>query len=268
MKEDIFDNRIYYRTNDWREDRLTLVFVHGVAGSSSAYEPYEKMFSDNYNILTYDLRGHGNSKKYPSYEDYEIKNYVQDLEDLINNLNIKNLILVSHSFGGIVALEYTKTYKEKILVDIFISPEIYLEKNILVSIMPTFFKIVCKILSIIPFNPKTRGHVDYAKYVGSTDWDIKRNLADITHTGLHSHFYSLRHSMDYENKYELREIEVPTLIIHGEKDSMVDIKNARLMSKEIRDCRLIEIKDIDHNTVHNGVGEVSKAILDFIHEKF
>ena len=63
---------------------LTLVFAHGVSGSSSAWWPYEKIFENKYNVLTYDIRGHGLSKKYPNYEDYEIKNFVKDFHDLID----------------------------------------------------------------------------------------------------------------------------------------------------------------------------------------
>ena len=68
MKEHFFEDRIYYRTNEFKSDRLTLVFVHGVSGSSSAWLPYEKIFENKYNVLTYDIRGHGLSKKYPHYE--------------------------------------------------------------------------------------------------------------------------------------------------------------------------------------------------------
>ena len=52
-----------------------MVFVHGVSGSSSAWWPYEKIFENKYNILTFDIRGHGKLKKFPNYSDYKIKNF-------------------------------------------------------------------------------------------------------------------------------------------------------------------------------------------------
>ena len=99
MQEHIFDNRIYYRTNEFQPGRPTLVFAHGVSGSSSAWLPYEKIFENKYNILTYDIRGHGLSKKYPHYEDYEIKKFAEDLHDLVSSLGITKFVLVSNSFG-------------------------------------------------------------------------------------------------------------------------------------------------------------------------
>ena len=114
MKEYFFENRIYYRKNDFTGERLTLVFAHGVSGSSSAWFPYEKIFENKYNILNYDIRGHGMSKKYPNYSDYEIKKFVSDLHDLISYLNISRFILIRNSFAGLMHIEYLKLYPETI----------------------------------------------------------------------------------------------------------------------------------------------------------
>ena len=90
MQEHYLDkDKIYYRTNEFKPGRLTLVFVHGVSGSSSAWFNYEPIFENKYNILIYDIRGHGLSKKYPNYEDYAIKNFANDLAALVKYLQIK-----------------------------------------------------------------------------------------------------------------------------------------------------------------------------------
>ena len=76
MKELFFvEKGIYYRINDFKPDRATLVLIHGASGSSSAWWPYEKMFENKYNMLTYDIRGHGMSKKYPNYGFEKHKGY-------------------------------------------------------------------------------------------------------------------------------------------------------------------------------------------------
>ena len=80
MKEFYFkENHIYYRMNDFKPDRKTLVFVHGMSGSSSAWIEYEEKFSKEYNVLTYDLRGHGKSHRYKKFNDYEIDKFTEDL---------------------------------------------------------------------------------------------------------------------------------------------------------------------------------------------
>ena len=259
MQEHIFEDRIYYRTNDFKPDRLTLVFTHGASGSSSAWLPYEKIFENKYNILTYDIRGHGMSKKYPTYEDYEVENFANDLHDLVTHLNIAKFILISNSFAGLVHLEYLKLYSDTVLGNIFTSPGVYLDEGPLAKIaLP-----ILKLGKIFPFHPKHLGHVDYKKHINSTDWDIKRNLADMRNTTLRVHFHVLRQTFA-SREYELEKINVPTLIIHGEKDSMVPLKNSIRMHKKIKNSEFISIPNVDHNTVHNAVGPMSKAIESFI----
>lgn len=266
MKEYFFENRIYYRTNEFRSDRLTLVFVHGVSGSSSAWLPYEKIFENKYNVLTYDIRGHGTSKKYPNYQDYEIINFVNDLHNLLESLNISKFIIISNSFGVLIHLEYLKLYKETVIANVFTSPEIYLNNGFFVKVIRFIFKVLTNIISLMPHNPKPRGHVDYSKHLNSTDWNIKRNIADIRNTGLRAHFYTLKQSLNFEQEYNLQRIDMPTLIMHGEKDSMVPIKNAISMSEKIKNSQFITIPNVDHNTVHNAVKIISEAIESFIKE--
>ena len=269
MKEYYFEEKgLYYRKNDFKDDRPTLVFIHGVSGSSSAWLPYEKKFENEYNVLTYDIRGHGLSKKYPHYEDYEIKNFASDLHDLATYLNISKFVLISNSFAGLVALEYIKQWRETVAANIFTSPEIYLSEGFMAKILRPVFKIITSIISLIPFNPKPRGQVDYSKHINSTDWDIKRNFADMKNTGLHAHFYTLRQSLALvpKQEYFLEKINVPTLIIHGEKDTMVPLKNSLRMSREIKNSEFTSIPNIDHNTVHNAVKEMTTAIESFVHK--
>src|SRR3989344_4463299 len=131
----VFKNEIYYRTNEFKPGRLTLVLVHGVSGSSSAWLPYEKIFENKYNVLTYDIRGHGKSKKFPNYADYEMKCFANDIHDLVSHLDISKFIIISHSFAAPIALEYIKLFRETIIATVFLSPMINLHKNFSTTIM-------------------------------------------------------------------------------------------------------------------------------------
>src|ERR1035437_3466265 len=264
MQEHIFEDRIYYRTNEFKSNRLTLIFAHGVSGSSSAYLPYEKIFEDKYNILFYDIRGHGLSKKYPHYEDYEIKNFASDLHDLVTYLKIPKFILISNSFAGLVALEYLKSWRRTVVANIFTSPEIYLHEGFMGKIMRLIFKTLKAVIYFLPFNPKPRGHVDYHPYKNTSDWNIRRNIADMRNTGLHAHFYSLLQSLNPAQEYDLEKINVPTLIIHGERDSMVPLKNVIRMSKKIKNYEFVSIPNANHNTARDAVKEISESIESFI----
>jgi 3-oxoadipate enol-lactonase len=265
MRESFFDNRIYYRTNEWKSDRMTLVFVHGVSGSCSAWWPYEKIFENKYNVLTYDIRGHGDSKKYPNYEDYSVKNFASDLHDLVTFLKIEKFVLISSSFATLIAREYLKQYRNTVIALVFTSTEDFEEGALRLKIIRPILKVMTGMIGLFPFNPKTRGHVDYSK-IKNWDWSPERNYADTRNTGLRSQFYTIRQSFLPGQEYELEKIKVPVLIIHGEKDSIVPIKNAIAFSKKIKNSKFVKIPKFDHDIHHNAVKEISEAIEDFLKE--
>ncbi len=257
-------NELYYRTNEFKPDRLTLVIAHGLSGSSSAWIPYEKIFENKYNLVVYDIRGHGMSKKYSNYSDYETKNFAEDLHKLVTYLKLPKLILISNSFSGLIALEYLKSHRENVIGNIFTSPAVYIHRGLGAKISRTALLPITKVVSVLPFNPKPRGHVDYSKHQNTGDWNIKRNIADIRNTGLRAQFFTLKHSFAEGQEYELEKINVPTLIIHGDKDTMVPLKNAKLMSEKIKNAEFITLPSVNHNTAHNAVTAMSGAIENFI----
>lgn len=264
MQEHYFDNsRIYYRTNEFKLDRITLVFTHGVSGSCSAWLPYEKIFENKYNILTYDIRGHGMSKKYPNYEDYEIKNFVNDFHDLLTHLHISKFVMISSSFATLIAREYLKQYRDTVTAIIFTSTEDFEDGAFKLKILRPIFKVLTNIIKFLPFDPKPRGHVDYSK-IKNSDWSIERNYADLNNTGIHSEFYTLRQSFLPGQEYSLEKINVPTLVIHGEKDSLVPLRNAIAFSKKIKNVEFASFPKFDHDIHHNGVKEMSETIENFL----
>jgi pimeloyl-ACP methyl ester carboxylesterase len=260
MKEYYFQNRIYYRTNEFKINRKTLVFVHGLSGSSSAWLPYEKIFEDKYNILTFDIRGHGKSKKFPNYSDYEIKKFAEDLFDLTSYLKIEKFILISHSFSTLIALEYLVHFRESVIASIFLSPIIYMNMNLSSKLI----RPIVVLSKIFPFSPKPRGQIDYSKHKNTGDWNIKRCYADLKNTTLRVYLHCLRQSLIKKQEYFLEKIQIPTLIVHGNKDTMAPVKNSIIMSKKIENSKLVIIPNTNHIVVLNNVNEVSREIENFI----
>lgn len=266
MQEYIFENRIYYRTNEFKLGRPTLIFIHGLSGSSSAWIPYEGIFKDKYNLLAFDIRGHGKSKKYPNYSDYEIKKFVEDMNILISYLKIPKFALISHSFGTLIAAEYIKSHGEKVLLNIFLSPIFGLEKDFKAKIARPILQL-SNIFKLLPFKPKSGKQIDYSKMPHTTDWSPKRCYADVSNTTLRVYLYCLRQSMLPKQEYYLDKIKIPTLIVHGLKDTMVPAKNSITLSKIIQNSELVLIPNTDHIVVLNNTEEISQTIESFIKRK-
>ncbi len=186
------------------------------------------------------------------------------MHKLLAHLHISKFILISNSFAALIALQYLKNHRETVIGNVFTSPEIYLGDGTLAKITRPIMWLITTLLAILPSNLKPRGQVDYASHIGSTDWDLWRNIADMRNTGLRAHFYSLRQSMIKGQVYNLENISVPTLIMHGERDTMVPMKNAMIMKEKIKNAEFQSIPNVDHNTVHNAVKNMSETIEKFI----
>ena len=53
------------------------VFIHGAGGSSSIWHKQVKAYSENFNLLLIDLRGHGNSKDLKTFKNYSFEMIAQ-----------------------------------------------------------------------------------------------------------------------------------------------------------------------------------------------
>jgi len=69
------------------------------------------------------LRGHGKSVRYPSYDDYSLENFTEDLKILLDDLKIKKFIIIAHSFGCLLALDFLGKYHNKVKAAVFLSPD-------------------------------------------------------------------------------------------------------------------------------------------------
>ena len=253
MTEQIFDNKLYYRTNEWKPEKITLVFVHGVCGSSSAWWEFEKRLTDKYNILTYDIRGHGKSKRFTEYDDYKIENFGSDLYELVNFLNIEKFVIISHSFGSFIALDFIEKHSEYLKAAIFLSPNYNAYLIPEVRTAKPFINLLSKIKFPIR-TTKERRHLDYlVNYPNSGDFNIRRTIADISNTSLRVYLYCVKQLYSFDGEEILGKINFPTLIIHGKEDTIFPIKYGELMASKIAGSKMIKLDNVCHEIKDNLV---------------
>jgi pimeloyl-ACP methyl ester carboxylesterase len=264
MKEGLFESRgLYYRTNDFRPDRQTLVFVHGVSGSSSAWAPYEARFQHDFNVLTYDLRGHGRSAKYPHSTDYAIAHFVDDLRLLLRHLAIDRCVLVSHSFATLLTLEFLRTNQSLVDSVILVSSDFDVGRRLAARILRTAIA-PAVLLDRLPFRPAPGRHVDYSRYPNSGDWNLLRMREDIGNTTWRVYWFCTLASYAVHAESLLPDLRMPVLLVHGRKDTIFPVENSVYMATRIPDAELIVLDDADHIVVLNQPRELSEAIERFV----
>jgi pimeloyl-ACP methyl ester carboxylesterase len=254
---------IAYRTNEFESGRQTLVFVHGLSSSASAWVRYEELFSRRYNILTFDLRGHGLSQKPQGIAAYTIPAMAEDLLALLDVLRIKHAVLVGHSFGALVALEFLARHQNRVTKAVLLSPDFKIGRRLSEKILNASLR-VSPLLDILPFSSRPRGRVDYTRYLGTGDWNVWRLSADVGKTGLRVYIYCTKQSYAFDRELYLREITNPVLLVHGKKDTIFPVANSLYMATQIADSEVVLIDNADHIIVLNNFTEVSVAISAFV----
>lgn len=92
---------------------MPVVLLHGFPLSSLIWQEQQKQLSDQYRVITPDLRGHGKSPILPGV--YEMETMAGDVFALLDSLGIEKAVLMGHSMGGYVALAARKLAPERLL---------------------------------------------------------------------------------------------------------------------------------------------------------
>lgn len=265
MNEGYLETRgIAYRTNEFKDGRPTLLFIHGLSGSLSVWEPFEEKLQDRYNLVELDLRGHGKSRKYWGYSNYTINAFAEDIEALLTYLSIGTCVLISHSLGAIVALVFIRAHPEQVSRAIFISPALGTNGLLLEHLKhPWRLLGVLGAYLLAIFNVPRRGQrTDYVRYRATGDWNAFRAFADISRMGPLPYFFSLAHLYGFNDSKWWPAVTMPTLLIHGTADTMVPAAYAVALSKKIPIELVLLPKN--HLLPMNSIDEVTRAIDDFI----
>ncbi len=100
-----------------------MVFLHGLMGYGQNWRSIARHFEKDYQVLTYDQRGHG--KSFHPDSGYRPEDYAEDLRNITEELNWQDFILIGHSMGGRNAIEFAHLYPEKLraLVVVDIGPD-------------------------------------------------------------------------------------------------------------------------------------------------
>jgi proline iminopeptidase len=120
-------NNIFY--DQWLDGETDLLILNGGPGLS--YEIFESfkehLRGENIRITVYDPLGYHHSDK-PEGFDYSIDYYAEEVEEVRKKLNLHNTVIVGHSFGGAVAMNYLLKYQQKVAAALFVNPYISTEK--------------------------------------------------------------------------------------------------------------------------------------------
>lgn len=104
--------RIHYL--DWgTSGKQPLILLHGIARVAHTFDHLAPHFNRDYHVIAVDMRGHGDSS-WDAREAYLVEDYVADIEGLIEQLQLRDIVLWGNSTGGRVAQVYAGMHPDRV----------------------------------------------------------------------------------------------------------------------------------------------------------
>ena len=232
----------------------TVVLLHGSGLSHVVWSLTEQYLSNqNFNVLSLDLPGHGNSE---GKSLTSIEGIADWLETVFKELNLEKLNLVGHSQGCLETLEYSSRYPNRINKLIFVGGSYKMPVNQdLIDLAESGNSDSVKLMM-------KWGYKDSNKFIGGNPVqriiNSSRDISEILAV-------DLKACNNYSNgKISAAKISCPTLFIFGELDKMVNLEKGKKFSNEVKNSITHIIAECGHMIMIEKAFEMREKILEFL----
>jgi non-heme chloroperoxidase len=259
---------IYYK--DWGTGQ-PIVFSHGWPLSSEAWAVQMLFLAQHgFRTIAHDRRGHGRSSQTSSGND--MNTYADDLAAVIDHLDLNNAILVGHSTGGGEVARYvgrhgTKRVDKVILIAAV--PPLLLKTKANPEGLP--IEVFDGLRSSLAKDP-SQFYKDFAPmFYGANRAGAKVSQGMLDQfwlwsmqAGLKSVYECIKAFSETDFTEDLKKFDVPTLVLHGEDDQVVPVKDsAKKSAKLIRGATEIYYPGGAHGITATEPDRVNTDLLEF-----
>lgn len=225
-----------------------IICLVGWGQDTRMFEPTQKYLSEHFKVTCVDYPGFGQSDV--MFSPWSIDDYVKWLEEFSKVLNLQNPIIIAHSFGARIALKYNLRNPIRKLVftgAAGIKPKRKLSTSLRIHV----YKILKKIVLLPDF---TVYQEKLKKVFGSEDY---RALSGV----LRDSFVKI---VNEDLSIYLKKIEVPCLLIWGDKDDATPLWMGKQMEKEMKDAGLVVFENEGHYAYWNQIHRFNKIVDVFL----
>jgi len=264
--------QIYY--NDWGRGE-PVCFSHGWPLSADAFE--DQMFflaSRGYRCIAHDRRGHGRSSQ--PWDGNDLDTYADDLAELVQQLDLKNVTHVGHSTGGGEVARYigrhgTKRVAKAVLISAIPPLMLKTPANPAGTPIEAFDQLRAAVLKdrsqfwkdlSMAFYGYNRPGAKISEGVRDSFW-LQGMMA-----GFPASYFCIKAFSETDTTEDLKKFDVPTLILHGDDDQIVPIgASAMLSSKIVKGAQLKIYKGAPHGMCTTHKDLINADLLAFMQAK-
>jgi len=261
--------RIFYK--DWGTGP-TVVFSHGWPLNADAWDPQMLFLGQNgYRVIAHDRRGHGRSSQ--PWNGNNMDTYADDLGTLLDQLDLKNITLVGHSTGGGEVVRYigrhgTKRISKAVLIGAVPPLMLKTETNPDGLQFSAFDEIRASVTAdrsqffkdlTIPFYGYNKPDAKISQGVRDAFWLQGMQVSII------GAYDCIKAFSETDFTEDLKKVDVPTLILHGDADQIVPIQASALLSaKLIKNSSLRVYPGAPHGMCTTLPDKVNADLLGFL----
>lgn len=248
----IDDEEFFYYTQD---DNLSnaAIFLHGAGGSHKAWQQQFSLKHANFAHVFIDLPGHGASKGKPFLS---IEKYVTWLNVFISKLEIEKVVLVGHSMGSAIALQYELSYENILGLGLVGSGARLKVAPIIFELIENHFERAMKTIS---------GNLFASSNLDDFFKVVEKDMRTCGQAGLNADFKACDL---FDAMNDLKKIKVNSIAIVGEKDVMTPVKYSRFLSNNIKNCSLEILSDAGHMVMAESPEPFNEIIEQFFNRIF
>ncbi|MFN8354838.1 MAG: alpha/beta fold hydrolase [Spirosomataceae bacterium] len=245
------------------ENGTPLVILHGVFGSSDNWLTIGKVLSENHRVFMLDQRNHGRS---PRSEEFNLEVMAEDLKEFLEEHQLHDAVLIGHSMGGKVAMQFAMNY-----------PTAF-DKLIVVDIAPRFYPVhhsqILQGLSAIPLATlASRQEADDILADYESDPAVRqfllKNLYRNTDLGHFDWRINLpviqKHIAEVGSELANRKIiHRPTLFIRGSESPYILSEDEKVIHQLFSDVAIVTIQGAGHWVQADRPNEFVASVLQFV----
>jgi non-heme chloroperoxidase len=260
---------IYYK--DWGEGPV-VTFSHGWPLNADMWDGQMLFLVQNgFRTIAHDRRGHGRSSQASTGNDMD--GYADDLAAVIEALDLKEVTLVGHSTGGGEVARYigrhgTKRVARAVLIAAV--PPLMLKTSANPEGLPID---IFDGLRTSLFNDRSQTYREFAPmFYGANRPGAKVSQGVLDQfwlwsmqSGLKNAYESIKAFSETDFTEDLKKFDVPTLVLHGEDDQIVPVKNSgKKSARLIKGAKEIYYPGAPHGITATHQDEINAELLAFL----